>query len=217
MYSKKEDFLNQLQFELGHRWPELEIESVDTIQDILAFILMKAQGSKWPFLRFLPFYFSLKKWLESKTGQNITSQFDLNSLNKTDKAELTQYITAEYVAPIEFRRPSTLKKVIFLTPLVLVLVPLLLTTYLVTAQNYSGWLYTSALAGLILTFGLFKATNGMKRKFDPPTLLEYSKSFYVIHNQKMTTEASNTEVVDYLCASAQEFYKQPFEPNTQIP
>ncbi|MFK8046123.1 MAG: hypothetical protein AB8B72_11555 [Crocinitomicaceae bacterium] len=217
MYSKKEDFLNQLQFELGHRWPELEVNSVETIEDIAGFVLKKNKSSNWPFLRFLPFYFSLKNWLALKTGKNISSEFDLNSLSKPDKIKLAEYTENKFGKPIEFRRPSTLKKIIFLVPLILVFVPLLVSTYLITSKDYSGWLYISALAGLLLTLALFKVTEGLKNNFDPSSLLDYAKSFYVIHNQKMTEEATKTEVINYLCASAEQFYKQPFEPNSQIP
>ncbi len=216
MYSKKEDFLNQLQFELGHRWPNLDLNSVDTIDSIADLITKKHNSSKWPFLRFLPFYFGLKSWIENKTGNKVRSNFDLNNLSKSDKVEITSFIESNFEKPITFRRPNIIKTIVFLAPLLLVFAPLLISTYLVTAKDFSGWLYISALIGLLLSLALFKITAGIKNSFSPPTLLDYSKAFFVVNNQRIIEDATREDLVNYLCASAEDFYKEPFTSNSQI-
>ena len=217
MNSKKEDFLNQLEFELGHRWSDSDMQSLTTLAELEKCIFKKSDKSKWHFLRFLPIYSQSKKWIEKQIGESVSTQFDLNTLKTSQKAELIRFLTEKFGKPLAMRRPVFIQKVIYTLPILLIIVPLLISTYLITAKDVTGWIYMSGIIGLLLTIGAFKITESTKKQFSPNTLLEYSKAFYVVNNQSISKNASREDLLDFLCAAAERFYKQPFTSSSEIP
>lgn len=217
MQSQKEDFLNQLQFEIGHRWPNLDIDSISTISDLVNYISERHQHSKWPFLRFIPIYSAIKQFISNHTNSPVSADFDLNSLDKEGKRELNKMLENNHGTPLTFRRPSVIQNIVFLLPILLILLPLLISTYLITARDMTGWLYLSGLIGLLVTIGAFKITKPLKNQFSPKTVLEYSKAFYVVNNQLISENPSEEAITEFLCDAAERFYKMPFKLSSEIP
>jgi hypothetical protein len=217
MSTKKEDFIFQLQFDLGDRWPDLEVSSVQTIDALADFILKRNVSSKWHFTRFLPIYQALTNWLKTHTNHTISANFDLNSLSKVEKKDLLTYIQQSLGTPLTFRRPPALHTLVFVAPVVLILLPMLISTYLVTGLDMSGWVYLSGLLGLGVSLALFALTTPQKALFHPATLLQYSKSFYVINNQQITKDATKAQIIDYLSEAGSDFYKKSIVATSIIP
>ncbi|MFK8036941.1 MAG: hypothetical protein AB8B74_01525 [Crocinitomicaceae bacterium] len=216
MLSKKENFLDQLQFELGDRWPQLDYNSISTVDELADFIEGRQATNPWPFLKFLTFYTKANQLIEKKKQVDISSNFDLNKLTKSEKVEFIQLVK-EFGQPLLFRRSKKLSIFVFTFPVLTILTPLLISTYLVAALNYSGWLYLSSLAGLLLSIGLFRLTESLKNKFSPSSILEYSKSLYVINNQKWTQEPSREMLIYFICQSAKAIYQTDFKSESIIP
>lgn len=217
MYSKKEIFLDQLQFELGDRWPELDYSSISTINELTDFVLDRQVVSHWPFLSFLTFYTHAATFIEQEKKIAVSSNYDLNNLSKSEKIKFIQFIEASFGKPLVFRRPKKLVKFIFIFPILVILLPMLISTYLITTLNYSGLLYLSGLIGLLLTVGLFKITEPFKNRFSPSSLLEYSKSLFVINNLKQVEAPSREVLIGFLCQSAKSSFQSDFKAETIIP
>lgn len=217
MSSKKEDFIFQLQFNIGDRWPDIDLDTIHTISDLAVFIEHRNKVNKWHFLRFLPMYLQVKSWLSKLMSKDISKDFDLNSLSKTHKAELQQYVEENFGKPLTYRRPTTLHALVFTGPVAFILFPLLISTYLVAAKNFSGWIYLSALVGVLVTLLLFKITEPLKTKYSPNTVLQYCKSFYVVNNQKISEDPSREMLVTYLCEEAEAFYGNKYTEHSEIP
>lgn len=217
MVSSKEDFLDQLQFKIGHRWPELNPHAITTITDLTAFIEEKNKLSAWKFLRFLPVYEGLKSFLKADCGVDATINYNLNNLPKADKKKFVQFLEENFGKPLVFKRPEIIQNVVFLLPIALILFPLLISTYLVAGKDVSGWVYLSGLFGLGLTFAAFQLTAPLKSIFSPAELLSYSKSFYVVNNQNLTSNPSSEMLTSFLCEAASHHFKQDFSAESRIP
>ena len=217
MNTKKEIFLNQLQFELGDRWPELNSDDLKTIKQLSDFIRERAKINPWHFLRFIPYFLKAQDRLSGLRGESVNLHFDLNTLSKNDKSTFLSFTNDEFGAPLTLRRTKPLKTAVFIFPLVIVLLPMLISTYLITVKSFSGWFYLSGLVGLVLSIGLFSITNRLKNRFEPHSLLEYAKSFYVIHNQTLLEDPSEDQLINFICQAAKNYFGTDFTADSVIP
>ncbi len=217
MSTKKEDFFSKLQFDLGDRWPELDPNDISTIDQLADFIIKRSKINPWPFLRFLTYFNACQTFLSGLLKQAVSPYFNLNELSVKEKNAFISFTKAEFGEPLAFRRPKTMRTVVFVFPILAILLPMIVSTYLITAKSYSGWLYLSGLIGLIISIGAFELTKRFKKRIEPDALLEYSKSFYVIHNQKLTEEPSRDQLLDLICQIAKSYYKIDFSADSTIP
>ena len=219
MFSKKEDFTNSIQSKIGLRIEDLSSKDYNSIQDLAQLFEAKNKDSNWKPLHFLNTLSLMKKSLESITEQSIDSQTNLNTtLNKSQKQEFLNALQSNNIKPIELSRPKTIHQFVFIFPALSIMGSMLLSTYLITAKDYSGWVYLSGLVSIILSLGLFKLTAGLKVYFKPDTLFEYAKSTYVVrHKQLIKNEITTSLITDFLLEELQHFYKKDFSKTDSIP
>jgi len=215
MLSKKEVFLNDLQFKIGDRTSNTDL-AFETAEDLSKFFISRHEKANWPFLNFLPVYFRIKQQLETIIGKPVGSDFDLNLLTSLEKVELNQFLSQEFKHPLALQRPKFIHTIIFIFPLFAVLGSLLVSTYLITALDYSGWTYLSALIGFILSFLLIQGSKGLKNRFSPSTLLEYCKSLFVIHNQTINTSPTSDLVERFILDQAEISFNKRFKASDKL-
>ena len=215
MFDRKEDFLNGLRFKIGDRSSEFDIR-VNSAKDLVEFYSLRHQKSLWPFLNFLPVYFKLKTHLEGLIGSDVTTDFNLNSLISSDKAELDNFLGKEFGHHLEKKRPKSIELFVFIFPVFAILGALLVSTYLITVKEYSGWTYVSGLAGFLISLGLFRFTTGLKTKYHPETLVEFAKAFYVVHHQQITIEVTQQQIETFVLDELETYFKRPFDLEEEI-
>ncbi len=217
MFSKKEDFLNNLQYEIGDRFNDIENTELNTANDIVSILTQRNEKAPWKFLHFLPVYFFLKSKVEVLTDQNISTDFNLNTLSTEHKRELRIAVEKEYGQSFEFRRPKLLRNFVFLFPVFGVLGALIVSTYMVTLKDASGWVFLSGLAGIILSLLFFTGTKNFKTKFYPDRLLDFSKSFYVINHAFTPRQNSKQELENFILEALRERFDDSIGLSDSIP
>ncbi len=214
--NQKDYFLNQLQFKIGDRWDDLNPDTIKNVNDLKVFIKNRNSHSAWPFLHFLPFYFDLKEQVSKLVNQEVSGNFNLNKLNNTQKKELSNFIAKNYAPPLTMSRPALLQKIVFIFPALAVLGSLLISTYLITALDYSGLWYITALVGLVLSYLLFESTKGLKNHFKPASILDYSKAFLVVNHLHFSNEFNEKQLESFILEELALFYKKDFTPTATI-
>jgi len=219
MFSKKEDFTNNIQYKIGLRIDDLKPSDFKSIDDLSKMFQAKNNESTWKPLHFLNVYYFFKTIIENITKQNIYSNTNLNDcLNKSQQKEFIDLLEKNNIKPIEFSRPQTINKIVFLFPIITIMGSLLLSTYLITAKDFSGWIYLSGLIGLILSAVLFKITAHLKTKFNPETLLNYAKSTYVVrHKSLVKNKYTSQQLSDFMLNELCLEYKKEFSSSDSIP
>lgn len=219
MFSKKEDFTNIIQFKIGERIDDLQSKDYDCIDDLANLFQKKNDEFNWKPLHFLNTYYFIKAQVEKLTSKSISSETDLNDiLDGKQKKELLVILKNNNILPIEMARPKFINQIVFLFPVAAIMGSMLISTYLITAKDYSGWVYLSGLIGILLSIGLFKITSKAKKQFKPSSLLEYVKSTYVIRH-KTLSKASNTkeQLIMFLLDELELVYKKKFSSTESIP
>ena len=219
MFSKKEEFTNIIQYKIGERIDDLKSTDYDSIDDLANLFERKNDAFNWKTLHFLNIYYVLKENIETLTSQSINSETDLNALlNKKQKKEVIELLKRKDIKPIELSRPSLINKVVFLFPIISILGAMLMSTYLITAKDYSGWIYLSGLLGIVLSLGLFKITSNLKTQFSPNTLLDFAKSTYVIRYKKLSqTPNTKEQLLNFLLEELELVYHKKYSSTESIP
>jgi len=219
MFSKKIDFTDSIQYKLGERFDDLKESDYKTANDLVKLFDAKNKESKWKNLHFLNLYYFMKDGLESITGSKLHSYSNLNDiLNADQKIEFEILIKSKGIEPISKSRPSGIRSILFLLPAILILAPLLLSTYFITAKDFSGWLYLSALFGAIITFGFIFITKGLKKQFSPNTLLDYAKSTFVVRYKTLSQHKHSTQQLEnFILDELNIEFDKSFEINSIIP
>lgn len=216
MVSKKENFIDELQIKIGNQFYRENENHLNTGHDLVEFFLERHQKSNWKFLNFLPFYFETKQEVEAIFKHELDGEFDLNELSKSDKASLDKHFDAKYSLNLVLKRPQLLHQFIFIFPLITVLGCLLISTYLITVKDYSGWIYLSALSALLISLALILFTQKMRTKFHPKTILEYCKFFYVIHHQNIKKEFKRNQLETFILNELTSSYGSSITLNDSI-
>lgn len=219
MFSKKEDFTNTIQFEIGIRFDDLNAFSYKTINDLAELFINKDKKAKWKSLNFLNLYYQAKQFLEEKTNKTINSDTNLNDvLNKTSKQEFISLLNENQIKPIEFFRPNGLDNILGWFPLFGILGPMLISTYLVTKLDMTGWWYLSGLVGVGIWLLLIVLTKGLKKRFNPSTFLDYIKSTYVIRYKTLSKVKLNEDLVkQFIKDELYKTYHINFSDEQEIP
>jgi hypothetical protein len=196
MFTKKEEFTNTIQFKVGLRFDDLSAASYQNINELTEIFMKKDLLNKWKTLPFFNFYYDAKQYLENLLNTPIDSEFNIEKrLNSEQKQNFITYITNKNIKPIVFFRPQGLVKLITFFPVIGILVPMLISTYLITAKDFSGWTYLSGLFGLIIWLLLISLTKGLKTHIYPEHFLDYLKSTYVIRYRTLSQEITDVEMV----------------------
>jgi len=217
MYSRKEDFLSQLQYKIGDRWEDIDSEHTESAKSLINFLQSRHNQSKWPFLNFLPFYTNLKSSIEKEIGKNITSSFNLNDLKSEQRKNIISCIDTEEGINLEMKRPKMIHQFIFIFPLIGILGSMLMSTYLITSKDASGFWYLSGLLGLIISLLLFNMTKKLKSNFSPNLLLDYSKSYFVVNIQVLKINYSNKMLEKFILDELELHYNESFNLDSKIP
>ena len=219
MFSKKIDFTDDIQYKLGERIEDLKPEDYRTANNLVEFFEIINQKSKWKYLHFLNTYYLIKQKIEDITKHKVNSNSNLNNiLNHTQKDELETLLLQNNIKPIERKRPDSIHNLIFLLLPVLVLAPMLISTYLITAKGYTGWIYLSGLVGLIISVIFIKLTKGLKKQMSPKSLLEYAKSTYVVRHKTLINKAhTKAQLTQFICDELEVVFNTKFEGDTIIP
>jgi len=219
MFSKKENFTNNIQYKIGLRIDDLKPSDFNSVDDLCDMFQAKNNESIWKPLHFLNVFYLFINTIENITNQTIQANTNLNAcLNKSQQKEFINALKKNDIKPIEFSRPKTIKQIVFLFPSIAIIGSLLISTYLITAKDYSGWVYLSGLIGLILSAVLFKITAHLKTKFSPETVLEYAKSTYVIrHKTLVKNEHTPKQLKDFVLSELCLTYKKEFSSSDSIP
>lgn len=219
MFSKKEEFTNSIQFKIGERIEDLKPSDYGTIEELGDLFQQKNDEFNWKTLHFLSLYYPIKEKIEAITTKEIHSETDLNSLlNGKEKEELIEFLKSQKIDPIEMSRPKIVNQIVFLFPVLGILGSMLISTYLITAKDYSGWIYLSGLIGIILSLGLFKITEKLKVQFKPNTLLGYVKSTYVVRYKTISRKPhTRQQLIQFLLDELEMIYDKRFDATETIP
>ncbi len=219
MFSKKEDFTNTIQYKIGLRFDDLHAESYQSINDLADIFINKDTKAKWKSLNFLNLYYQAKEFLEKETNQTINSTTNLNELlNKEQKQAFISFLNHNQIKPIEFLRPDGINNMIAWFTIFGILVPMLLSTYLVTKLDITGWVYLSGLVGIVIWLIIINLTKPLKTKFNPPTFLDYIKSTYVIRYKTLNQNSLNPQLVkQFINNELQLIYNKSFNFEEKIP
>ncbi len=219
MFSKKEDFTNTIQYKIGLRFDDLHAESYNSINDLADIFINKDAKAKWKSLNFLNLYYQAKAFLEKETNQTINSNTNLNDLlSKNQKQAFISFLNQNQIKPIEFLRPDGMNNLLAWFPVFGILAPMLVSTYLVTKLDITGWVYLSGLVGVGIWLILINLTKPLKTKFNPPTFLDYIKSTYVIRYKTLSQTDINPELVkQFINDELQLVYNKSFLFEENIP
>jgi len=219
MFSKKEDFTNSIQYKIGIRFDDLHAESYKSVDDLAELFINKDKSAKWKSLKFLNFYYQSNDFLEKLTHKKITSDSNLNDvLDKNSKLKFIDFIKQNNIQPIEFSRPNGLNNIIGWFPIFGILGPMLVSTYLVTKLDMSGWWYLSGLVGVLIWLFIIQITKNLKNKFAPENFLDYIKSTYVIRYKTLSKTAVNNDFVkQFIKDELKSFFQTDFDDNQEIP
>lgn len=219
MFSKKEEFTNNIQYSVGQRIEDLTSKSYSTLNELADLFIQENKNSKWKSLNFLHSYYAIKEIAEKMSGKAVNADTDLNDLfDIKQKKEFVEALKAINISPIAFSRPPVLNKIVYLYPVVSILGTMLFSTYLIVGKDMTGWVYLSGLFGLISSWALFKVTAPTTWHFRPATLLEYAKSTYVVRYQSLSQkEFTKSQLTDFLIDGAKKVYQTTFETEQVIP
>lgn len=217
MFSKKEDFINEIQFKIGDRFYDTESVDLNSPADFIDLFKKRNDKNTWKGLNFLPIYYSLKSRLNTLGFKDTTSNFDLNSLNKSQKTDLLDFIKKEIGQPLLLKRPSIINLFVYLFPLFGILGSMLISTYLITVKDYSGWIYVSGLIGFGLSYFFFESTKTLRTVFSPSTILDYSKSFYVVNHKQLKNDYELKMLESFILEELELLYGKSFQLNDKLP
>jgi hypothetical protein len=219
MFSKKDDFTNDIQYKLGERIDGLDSTSYSTINDLCEIFEQQNNTQPWNGLSFLNYYFQLKKIVETKLSESVDSTFDLNSkLTKQQKEELLIELNKLEIKPIELSRSPKINLFISLFTLASILGTMLISTLLITVKGYSGWTYLSGLIGLVLSVLLFKLTAKSKHNFLSGNILQYAKSTYVIRHKTLSkTTHQREDLIAFINEELNIVFGKTFKVDELIP
>ena len=219
MFSKKEDFTNTIQYKIGIRFDDLHADSYKNVNELAQLFINKDKSAKWKSLNFLTLYYKAKVFLEDITNKKINSETNLNEiLDKTSKHQFIDFLIDNKTKPIELFRPQGLNNGLAWFPLFGILGPMLVSTYLVTKLDMTGWWYLSGLVGLGIWILLIVSTKGSRTKFNPDTFLDYIKSTYVIRYKILSSNDFNEDLVkQFIKDELKAVYQVDFTDNQDIP
>lgn len=219
MFSKKEDFTNTIQYKIGIRFDDLNAGSYKSVNDLAQLFINKDKSVKWKSLNYLDLYYKAKDFLEKTTHKKINSETNLNDLlDKTSKQQFVEFLKSNQIKPIEFFRPNTLNNILTWFPIVGILGPMLIATYLVTKHELTGWWYLKGLAGLIIWLLLIFVTKSTRTRFNPATFLDYIKSTYVIRYKTLSNVPLNEGLVkQFIKDELYKTYQKDFNDEEEIP
>jgi hypothetical protein len=219
MFSKKEDFTNTIQYKIGIRFDDLHENSYNTVDELAQLFINKDKSAKWKSLNFLNLYYQAKHFIEDKTNKTINTNTNLNDvLDRTTKQQFIDFLIENNIKPIEFFRPNGINNILAWFPVFGILGPMLISTYLVTKLDMSGWWYLSGLVGIGIWLFLIVSTRGTRKKFNPNSLLDYIKSTYVIRYKTLSQVDLNKDLVrQFIKDELKTIYKIDFSDNQKIP
>ncbi|MGV6862154.1 MAG: hypothetical protein ACWA41_10300 [Putridiphycobacter sp.] len=219
MFSKKEEFTNSIQFRIGIRHDDLTTNSYTTINDLCDFFIQKNNESNWKTLPFLNLFFETEQYLKEELNQDVNFDFNLNDkLDGNQKKAFLDFIESKNIKPIEQSRTNGLNNIIAWFPVFGILGPMLISTYLVTAKDITGWIYLSGLAGLMIWLALIKTTQLSRKRFNPEHLLDYIKSTYTIRYKTLSQNEVNPELVkQFISKELSAIYGKTFDYSEEIP
>jgi len=219
MFSKKEDFTNTIQYKLGIRFDDLTSKSYQNINELADFFIEKNKTSKWKTLNFLQTYYHHKSFLEEETNQTLNSNTNLNQiLNKHQKTNYFEFLKQHKISPIELSRPNYINTLIIWFPIIGVLGVMLISTYLITKKDWSGWTYLSGLVGIIIWLLIIHLSKPLKTKFNPELFLDYIKSTYVIRYKELSKKELSPQLVkQFIQDELLQLYNKTFSFEENIP
>ena len=219
MYSKKDDFTNTIQFIIGVRQESLESKSYQTINDLAEIIQHRNDEQKWKPLHFLNTYYLIKNKVEDLISSPIKSSSNLNEiLSKSQRFELMSYLKENNIKPTELTRPKTINQIVFMLPPALIMGALLISTYLITAKDFTGWIYLSGLVAIVISVGLMMLTTKLKTKFIEDNLVEYAKLTYTTrHKSLVDIKNTKAQLIQFLTDEVENEFGKKLSPTDIIP
>jgi hypothetical protein len=219
MFSKKEDFTNTIQYKIGIRFDDLYENSYNTVNELAQLFINKDKSAKWKSLNYLNLYYKAKHFIEENTNKTINTDTNLNNvLNKKTKKLFIDFLYENKIKPIELFRPNGINNILAWFPVFGILGPMLISTYLVTKLDMTGWWYLSGLVGVGIWLFLIVLTKSTRNKFNPDTLLDYIKSTYVIRYKTLSKVDLNEDLVrQFIKDELKTIYQANFSDVQKIP